>query len=108
MMGSFLAKAFRLGDPDCQAPRLLSRETAFEAWVKNSYWMWGPGSCSGEVVLVIGDDRARLETLFTTVELGVTFTCRDCMPYEGDKPIWIARGLRMPIHELWPRLRKLI
>jgi len=74
----------------------------------NSYWIWGPGECRGEVVLVIGGDRATLETMFTTVELGTTYTCLDCMPYENDKPIWIARGLHMPIQELWPRLRRFI
>jgi hypothetical protein len=74
----------------------------------NSYWVWGPRECRGDVLLVIGDRREKLEALFTTVELGATYTCLDCMPYENHKPIWVARGLRTPIHELWPRLRKLV
>ena len=36
----------------------------------NSYWLWGPGTCSGEVMIVIGDDRERLEELFEAVEPG--------------------------------------
>jgi hypothetical protein len=71
----------------------------------NSYWLWGPGRCTGEVLIVIGDDRERLEELFESVEPGVTFTCRDCMPYENDLPIWVARGLRMPIPELWTEIK---
>ena len=74
----------------------------------NSYWIWGPGSCSGEIVLVIGDNRQNLESLFTTVEPGAIHSCRDCMPFENDRTIWIARGLRMSVQELWPRLRKFI
>jgi hypothetical protein len=74
----------------------------------NSYWFWGPGSCTGEIVLVIGDDRQNLGSLFTTVEPGAVHSCRDCMPYEDKKPIWIARGLRISVRELWPRLRKFI
>jgi hypothetical protein len=74
----------------------------------NSYWIWGPRDCRGEIVIVIGEDRSKLESLFTMVELGATYSCRDCMPYENDKPIWIARGLRLPMRELWPRIRSLI
>jgi hypothetical protein len=71
----------------------------------NSYWLWGPGGCSGEVLVVLGDRREGLEELFETVELGATFNCRDCMPYENDLPIWVARGLRMPIPELWASIK---
>jgi dolichyl-phosphate-mannose-protein mannosyltransferase len=74
----------------------------------NSYYLWGPRGCGGEVLIVIGDDRETLESLFDHVELGGTFTCRDCMPYENDNPIWIARGLRMPIQQLWPRIKHYI
>jgi hypothetical protein len=71
----------------------------------NSYWLWGPGGCSGEVLVVLGDRREGLEELFEVVELGATFTCRDCMPYENDLPIWVARGLRIPIPELWASIK---
>jgi hypothetical protein len=71
----------------------------------NSYWLWGPGACTGEVLIVIGDNRGRIEELFETVELGATFTCRDCMPYEDGSAIWIARHLRMPIADLWPEIK---
>jgi hypothetical protein len=71
----------------------------------NSYWLWGPGECTGEVLIVIGDDRERLEELFEAVELGATFTCHDCMPYENGSAIWIARRLRVPIPELWAEIK---
>ena len=56
-------------------------------------------------MIVLADDRERLEELFEQVELGTVFDCRDCMPYEDDQPIWIVRGLRVPIGELWPRIK---
>lgn len=74
----------------------------------NSYFLWGPGSCTGEVLLVIGDDRERVEEFFASVELGATYTCRDCMPYEAEKAIWIARGLRRPLAEAWPQVKSYI
>lgn len=71
----------------------------------NSWYLWGPGTCSGEVLLVFGDHRERLEELFETVELGATFDCRDCMPYEDELPVWIARRPRTPLAELWPSIK---
>jgi 4-amino-4-deoxy-L-arabinose transferase-like glycosyltransferase len=71
----------------------------------NSYFLWGPGDWNGEVLIVIGDRRERLLELFESVELGAEFTCADAMPYEARKTIWIARRLRMPVEELWPRVK---
>ena len=74
----------------------------------NSYWLWGPGRCTGEVLVVIGDRRERLEERFADVRLGGVSRCTDCMPYENGRPIWVARGLRQPIASLWPRLKGFI
>jgi hypothetical protein len=74
----------------------------------NGYYLWGPRDCTGEVMIVIGDDRETLSKLFGSVELATTYTCSDCMPYENDKPIWIARGLRQPLREIWPSIKKFI
>jgi dolichyl-phosphate-mannose-protein mannosyltransferase len=74
----------------------------------NSYFLWGPRDCTGSVMIVIGDDRETLESLFASVELGATHTCADCMPYESGLPIWVARGLKQPIAELWPKIKKYI
>lgn len=70
----------------------------------NSYHLWGPGECTGDVMIVIHGERERLLELFEDVELAATFRCDDCMPYEGEKPIWVCRGMRMPVSELWPRI----
>ena len=70
----------------------------------NSYWLWGPGECTGEVVIVIEGDLEEMRRLFATVELAATHHCTDCMPYEDDLPIYLARGLRQPLAEIWPGL----
>jgi len=74
----------------------------------NSYWLWGPGECTGEVLLVLGEEQADHEDDFDTVELGGVHDCTDCMPYEDDLPIWIARGLRAPVRDAWPAVRHYI
>ena len=67
----------------------------------NSYWMWGPGSCTGGVVLIIGGELADHIDEFASVEPSGLFRCADCMPYESDLTIWVARGLKVPIADAW-------
>jgi len=74
----------------------------------NSYFLWGPRGCTGEVLIVIDDDRETLERLFQSVEQGGIHTCTDCMPYENNLPIMVARRLRMPMTALWPLVKKFI
>jgi len=71
----------------------------------NSYWLWGPGNCTGEVLLLLGGTREDHAEHFTELEPAGVFRCRDCMPYENDLTIWIARGLRAPLAEAWAGVR---
>jgi Dolichyl-phosphate-mannose-protein mannosyltransferase len=75
----------------------------------NSYYFWGPRDCTGDVLIVIGDNRKRLEELFEHVELGATYHCADCMPYEATKDIWVVRKLRHgTLRSLWPKVKRFI
>lgn len=71
----------------------------------NSYFLWGPRGCRGDVIIVIDDDLESLLEVFESAELATTYTCQDCMPYENNKPIWIARRLKLPLEKLWPEVR---
>ena len=72
----------------------------------NNFWLWGPGDWSGEVVIVYGDSREDVESAFHDVtEIGHV-DCPDCMPYEDDNPIFLARNPRFPVSGLWPRTRE--
>jgi hypothetical protein len=70
---------------------------------------WGPalGVLLFRLAFLRGYGVFRNE-LFESVEEGAVFNCRDCMPYESGRTIWIARGLRAPIAELWPRIKRFI
>ncbi len=71
----------------------------------NNFWIWGPRGYSGEVVIdVNGDvrvDRAR----FRSVHLATVFHNPYGMPYENDLHIYVCRGIRKPLAQLWPSLR---
>jgi hypothetical protein len=71
----------------------------------NNYWLWGPRQHNGETVLVIGWRREDVERTFAEVELGGTAVDEWAMPYEANLPVFVCRKPRLPVSELWPRLR---
>lgn len=75
----------------------------------NNYWLWGPGEVrADDPVLVVGRSVAELSPYFAHVEQVAVVRCDYCMPFENDLPIFLARGLRQPLAELWPRLKRFI
>ncbi|MGV3518906.1 ArnT family glycosyltransferase [Luteitalea sp.] len=72
----------------------------------NAYWHWGPGPDTGGGVLIIVGGRAvdHREVFLDVAERGRT-TCTLCMPYEQALPIFVARGLRIPLSEIWPAVK---
>ena len=71
----------------------------------NSYWLWGPGPCTAEVLIVLGSDLEGLSEAFETVEQLDTIRCELCMPYENNQPVFVARGPKMSLAEAWPMLK---
>jgi 4-amino-4-deoxy-L-arabinose transferase-like glycosyltransferase len=71
----------------------------------NSYWLWGPRDCTGEVIIELGGTEEGLKNIFEEVELAAVFTNEYCMPYENNLPIFICRRLKIPVAEAW-RLNK--
>ncbi len=71
-----------------------------------AYHDWGPPSPEPEVIIVLDDDRPRLEELFESIEYGGRVEHPYSMPYQHFD-VWICRGLRVPLARLWPELRNL-
>lgn len=86
--------------PALGLPRAISRH--------NSYWLWGPGGCTGEVVIVVGGELEDLAGEFASVERGGVSRCTDCMPYEDGLSLWVARGLAVPVDRAWRAERNYI
>jgi uncharacterized membrane protein len=71
-----------------------------------SWWLWGPRGYSGNCLIVLDDNRERLETLFEHVEF--VGTSRD-NPYalERELPVFICRGAKSGrLAQIWPMLKK--
>ena len=72
----------------------------------NNYYLWGPGDCTGEVLLYLGDaDIADLQQGFADVQQVAVTKCQYCMPYENDLPVFLCRGIKMSIEQVWPQTK---
>ena len=67
----------------------------------NNYFFWGPQG-SGDPLIIIGGDPEDHRQAFRDVRPAGTIRCGLCMPYENNQTVWIARGLKAPIDQLWP------
>jgi hypothetical protein len=73
---------------------------------QNNYHLWGPGSCTGEVVIHMGHSNIdHLKQEFAGVQLAAVHRCQYCMPFENDVPIFLCRGIKIPIEQIWPQAR---
>jgi Dolichyl-phosphate-mannose-protein mannosyltransferase len=71
----------------------------------NNYWLWGPHGRTGDVLVVLSTHPERLQQRFESIQFVARTDCGDCMPYENGIGIYICRGLRQPVAELWPLLK---
>jgi len=69
----------------------------------NSYFIWGPGDCTGEVVISVGVPSETLRSVFGEVEQVDKVRCRYCMPDEDKLPVYVCRASKLPFEEAWPR-----
>lgn len=73
----------------------------------NSYWFWGPGDKNFDVVLALGESRdldasrEELEQYFDQVEYAGTIKCEYCMPYENNLPVFICKGFKGSVKDIW-------
>jgi hypothetical protein len=71
----------------------------------NSYFIWGPDGCTGQVIITAGLRREDLTPSFDEVTSAGISLCQYCMPYENGLTIYVARGLKMDIREVWPQAK---
>ncbi len=71
----------------------------------NNYYIWGPDHCSGAVVIIIGVNISDFGGAFADVRQAGRSHCEYCMPYENNLPIYVARGIKTPLEQLWPNAK---
>lgn len=71
----------------------------------NNYWLWGPRDYTGDVVIILAKELGEMRDMFASVEMFEVIPCEYCMPYEADTQVYICRGLKRPIKELWNEIK---
>jgi 4-amino-4-deoxy-L-arabinose transferase-like glycosyltransferase len=71
----------------------------------NSYHLWGPQGCAGSVMIIVGGERAEIAASFAEVETAAFTRCRYCMPYENNRPIFVARQPKTDLIQAWSQVK---
>jgi 4-amino-4-deoxy-L-arabinose transferase-like glycosyltransferase len=76
----------------------------------NNYYLWGPGSCTGQVLILVGfsesDAQSAKQNLNANVTLAATQHCPYCVKYEQELPIYVVVSPTAPdLARLWPMLK---
>ncbi len=75
----------------------------------NNYSLWGPGTCTGQVLIVVGftpSDLQEASTYYTHIVLVATQECSYCVSFERSVPIYVLSGATRPIFpQLWSSLK---
>jgi hypothetical protein len=71
----------------------------------NNYWIWGPGTYTGKVMIAVGSSGSHWRQFFEHVERVATFE----LPFEGkdnrNVNIFVCHDSHEPLQRLWPRLK---
>jgi hypothetical protein len=67
----------------------------------NNYYLWGPGSVSGEVLIVVGGKVEDHLESYADVRQVDTIECGYCMPFENHRPVFILRKPIRPMDVIW-------
>ena len=71
----------------------------------NNYYLWGPGDSSEHVVIAVGMDERKLQTLFGDVQKVATIVDSYAVPEESNLPVYLCRDPRIPLSRAWPSLK---
>ncbi len=71
----------------------------------NQYWLWGVPPGRGEIMIVVGgkaeDHRGSYREVVETGHISNPYA----MPYENGRPIFLCRGLKVKLEDVWPHVK---
>jgi 4-amino-4-deoxy-L-arabinose transferase-like glycosyltransferase len=78
----------------------------------NNFYFWGPGSCTGATLLVVGIDpqggqafTAMLQPYFAQIMPEGAISCTYCMGTENGTLLYLVSQPKVPFAQLWPMLK---
>jgi 4-amino-4-deoxy-L-arabinose transferase-like glycosyltransferase len=73
---------------------------------QDQYFLWGARGFDGSTIIHVNGDPNRWRRGCESVQVVGKFGVPYAMPYEADRPIFICRGLRRSLGEIWDRLKR--
>jgi hypothetical protein len=73
---------------------------------QDQYYLWGPRGYDGSVTIHINGDPERWRHYCAQLDIVAHFGAPLVMPYESGRPIFVCRGLRVPLTDAWPRFKR--
>jgi len=74
----------------------------------NQYWLWGPVPGRGEVMIIVGGEAEDHLQAYNEVVEAARHSNPYAMPYESDLPVFLCRGLKVKLRDLWPSIKHFI
>ena len=72
----------------------------------NNYFIWGPGSCDGQVLITIGVSLSTLQQAYGSITTLTTMECSLCISYEQVLPVYLCTQPNFTsLAALWPGVR---
>ena len=72
---------------------------------QNTYHLWGFGDLPTDVLISVGIGPDSLRELYEEVQQVAVYRCDYCMPWRDNAPIYVARGPKVPLADVWPRFK---
>lgn len=74
----------------------------------NNYWLWGPGTATGNIAITLGVPREQIERIYAEVALADTIVSPYAVAHETNLPVFVCRRLKRPLAEVWAELKVFI
>ena len=73
----------------------------------NNYYLWGPGTCTGQVLIGVGLPPADFSDTYSDVVIAAISKCQYCVSFEQTVPIVVASNPKVPLDlaRLWPLVK---
>ncbi|SRR5579875_428739 len=91
------ASALTFFGPHYHLPRVISGH--------NNYYLWGPGSCTGAVLITVGYANTDLTPSFKSVVQAATITCQYCQGEENGIFVYVCTQPKVTIGDAWPKVK---
>jgi MFS family permease len=73
----------------------------------NNYYVWGPDSCTGQVLITIGVSLATMQQAYKSVSTLTTLDCQYCISYEQILPVYLCTNPNFTsVATLWPEVKQ--